>query len=130
MSGNTWVVRRPDRRRPPEQPSGEVLLEPPPEIPETVTGGGLTQILTYLPMIAGAGAMALMFTGGGTGNPIMMVASGLFAVSMVGMTIGQIGQRAPASASNAQRPAPRLLPLPLAGPQQVRKRAPSSSARR
>ncbi|MEU7853376.1 type VII secretion protein EccCa [Nonomuraea sp. NPDC049141] len=90
MSGNTWVVRRPERRRPPEQPSGEVLLEAPPEIPETVTGGGLTQVLTYLPMIAGAGAMALMFTGGGTGNPIMMVSSGLFAVSMVGMTMGQM----------------------------------------
>ncbi|WP_308250792.1 type VII secretion protein EccCa [Nonomuraea rhizosphaerae] len=90
MSGNTVVVRRPERRRPPEQPSGEVLLEPPPEIPETIPGGGLTQVLTYLPMLAGAGAMALMFTGGGTGNPIMMVSSGLFAISMVGMTLGQM----------------------------------------
>ena len=90
MSGNTVTVRRPERRTPPEQPSGEVLLEPPPEIPETITGGGMTQVLTYLPMIAGAGAMALMLTGGGTGNPIMMVSSGLFAVSMVGMSLGQM----------------------------------------
>ncbi|GAA1693478.1 type VII secretion protein EccC [Nonomuraea maheshkhaliensis] len=90
MSGSLIVVRRPERRRPPEPPAGEVLLEPPPEIPETVTGGGLTQLLTYLPMIAGAGAMALMFTGGSTGNPIMLVSSGLFAISMVGMGVGQL----------------------------------------
>ncbi|MFC7723033.1 type VII secretion protein EccCa [Nonomuraea recticatena] len=67
-----------------------MLFESPPEIPEAAAGGGLTQVLTYLPMLAGAGAMALMFTGGGTGNPLMMVSSGLFAVSMVGMTLGQM----------------------------------------
>ncbi|MFG1967756.1 type VII secretion protein EccCa [Nonomuraea fuscirosea] len=90
VSGSLIVVRRPERREPPESPAGEVLLEPPPEIPETVTGGGLTQLLTYLPMIAGAGAMALMFTGGSTGNPIMLVSSGLFAISMAGMSVGQL----------------------------------------
>ncbi|MEU6715409.1 type VII secretion protein EccCa [Nonomuraea sp. NPDC046802] len=90
MSGSLIVVRRPERRRPPEPPGGEILLESPPEIPETVTGGGMTQLLTYLPMIAGAGAMALMFTGGNTGNPLMLVSSGLFAVSMVGMSVGQM----------------------------------------
>ncbi|NUT42411.1 MAG: type VII secretion protein EccCa [Thermoactinospora sp.] len=84
------MVRRPERRNAPEPPSGEVLLESPPEIPETVTGGGLTQLLTYLPMIAGAGAMALMFTGGTANNPIMLVSSGLFAFSMIGMTVGQM----------------------------------------
>ncbi|MEV0823092.1 type VII secretion protein EccCa [Nonomuraea rubra] len=92
--GPVIVVRRPERRRPPEPPGGEVLLESPPEIPETVTGGGLTQLLTYLPMIAGAGAMALMFTGGSTGNPIMLVSGGLFAISMVGMSVGQLMRNA------------------------------------
>ncbi|WP_235029884.1 type VII secretion protein EccCa [Nonomuraea solani] len=94
MSGSLIVVRRPERRRPPEPPGGEVLLESPPEIPETVTGGGMSQLLTYLPMIAGAGAMALMFTGGNTSNPIMLVSSGLFAVSMVGMSVGQMMRNA------------------------------------
>ncbi|GAA3534065.1 type VII secretion protein EccC [Nonomuraea rosea] len=94
VSGSLIVVRRPERRRPPEPPGGEVLLEPPPEIPETVSGGGLTQLLTYLPMIAGAGAMALMFTGGNTNNPIMLVSSGLFAVSMIGMSLGQMTRNA------------------------------------
>ncbi|MFI9550144.1 type VII secretion protein EccCa [Nonomuraea endophytica] len=69
------------------------MLESPPEIPE-VQGQGFMLVLSYLPMVAGAAAMALMFTAGGNSNPIMYVASGLFAVSMVGMTIGQMGRQA------------------------------------
>jgi S-DNA-T family DNA segregation ATPase FtsK/SpoIIIE len=71
-------------------PRGEVLLESPPEIPETVSGG-FSAVLTYLPMVAGAGAMGLLFSGGG-GSPITYVASGMFALSMVGMMLGQIGR--------------------------------------
>ncbi|MFI7469645.1 type VII secretion protein EccCa [Nonomuraea sp. NPDC049646] len=70
------------------------MLESPPEIPE-VQGQGFMLVLTYLPMVAGAAAMALMFTAGGTNaSPVMYVASGLFAVSMVGMSIGQMGRQA------------------------------------
>ncbi|MGA5756850.1 type VII secretion protein EccCa [Nonomuraea bangladeshensis] len=87
------VVRRPERRPGPKPPRGEVLLESPPEIPE-VQPQGFTAVLTYLPMVAGAAAMALMFTAYGNANPIMYVASGLFALSMVGMSIGQIGRQA------------------------------------
>ena len=36
----------------------------------------------YLPMVAGGAAMGRMFAGGGGGNPIMYVASGMFALSM------------------------------------------------
>ncbi|TDC02126.1 type VII secretion protein EccCa [Nonomuraea longispora] len=88
------VVRRPERRPSPKPPRGEILLEPPPEIPE-VQSQGMMAVLTWLPMVAGAAAMGLMFTAGGTrANPIMYVASGLFAFSMVGMTLGQIGRQA------------------------------------
>ncbi|MFI6501412.1 type VII secretion protein EccCa [Nonomuraea typhae] len=87
------IVRRPERRPPPAPPRGEVLLESPPEIPE-VQGQGFMMVLTYLPMVAGAAAMGLMFTAGGQANPIMYVASGLFAFSMVGVTIGQMGRQA------------------------------------
>ncbi|MEV7009917.1 type VII secretion protein EccCa [Streptosporangium sp. NPDC051022] len=87
------VVRRPERRPPPKPPRGEILLESPPEIPE-VQPQGLTGMLTYLPMVAGAAAMGLMFTAGGGSSPIMYVASGLFAVSMMGMTAGQLGRQA------------------------------------
>ncbi|MFC4120080.1 type VII secretion protein EccCa [Nonomuraea zeae] len=69
------------------------MLESPPEIPE-VQGQGFMLVLAYLPMVAGAAAMALMFTAGGNANPIMYVASGLFAVSMVGMTVSQMGRQA------------------------------------
>ncbi|MEU6996975.1 type VII secretion protein EccCa [Nonomuraea sp. NPDC046570] len=85
------VVRRPERRPSPKAPRGEILLEAPPEIPE-VQPAGLTGMLTYVPMLAGAAAMGLMFTAGGNTNPIMYVASGLFAVSMLGMTLGQVGR--------------------------------------
>ncbi|TYB59794.1 type VII secretion protein EccCa [Nonomuraea sp. PA05] len=88
------VVRRPERRPSPKPPRGEILLESPPEIPE-VQSQGMMAALTYLPMVAGAAAMGLMFTANGTNaNPIMYVASGLFAFSMVGMTLGQIGRQA------------------------------------
>uniref|UniRef100_UPI00196550F7 type VII secretion protein EccCa n=1 Tax=Nonomuraea lactucae TaxID=2249762 RepID=UPI00196550F7 len=87
------IVRRPERRPSPKPPRGEILLESPPEIPE-VQGQGFMMVLTYLPMMAGGAAMALMFTSGGTGNPLMYVASGLFAFSMVGVTIGQMGRQA------------------------------------
>ncbi|MFI6791942.1 type VII secretion protein EccCa [Nonomuraea sp. NPDC050383] len=86
------IVRRPERRPPPKPPRGEVLLESPPEIPE-VQSQGFMGVLTYLPMVAGGAAMGLMFTAGGNGNPLMYVASGLFAFSMVGMTLGQMGRQ-------------------------------------
>ncbi|MEO3873645.1 type VII secretion protein EccCa [Nonomuraea sp. B12E4] len=86
------VVRRPERRPGPKPPRGEVLLESPPEIPE-VQSQGFSAVLTYLPMGAGAAAIGLMFTAGGNANPIMYVASGLFALSMVGMTLGQMGRQ-------------------------------------
>ncbi|MFC4115566.1 type VII secretion protein EccCa [Nonomuraea zeae] len=87
------VVRRPERRPSPQPPRGEILLESPPEIPE-VQPAGLMGILMYVPMLAGGAAMGLMFTAGGNSSPIMYVASGLFAVSMLGMTMGQFGRNA------------------------------------
>ncbi|MEV6982927.1 type VII secretion protein EccCa [Sphaerisporangium sp. NPDC051017] len=87
----TVVVRRPERRPPPVPPRGEILLESPPEIPET-TSGGFGQILTFMPMVAGGAAMGLMFTAGAGGSPIMYVASGMFALSMVGMSLSQLGR--------------------------------------
>ncbi|MFC9976314.1 type VII secretion protein EccCa [Spirillospora sp. NPDC127200] len=89
------LLRRPERRPPPQLPEGEIVLEPPPEIPETVNQG-FANALMYLPMAASGGAMGLMFMGGaggaGGGNPIMWVAGGLFVLSMVGMGFGHMGQ--------------------------------------
>ncbi|MFC4052816.1 type VII secretion protein EccCa [Actinomadura syzygii] len=91
------LVRRPERRPPPRLPEGELMLEPPPEIPEAVRQS-FTNALMYLPMAASGAAMGLMFMGGsggaGKGNPIMWVAGGLFMLSMVGMGFGHMGQGA------------------------------------
>jgi S-DNA-T family DNA segregation ATPase FtsK/SpoIIIE len=84
------VFRRPARRRPPPLPSGELLLEAPPELPESV-GGGFSMALIYLPMLAGGAAMAFMFMGTGA-QPITIVAGAMYGVSMAGMMIGQISR--------------------------------------
>ncbi len=79
----TVVVRRPPRRSSPDLPSGEVILEAPPEIPKA-TGRQLMQSLMMVPMMAGSGAMALMFTGNASG-PLRYVVGGLFGMSALGM---------------------------------------------
>jgi len=89
---STVVFRRQARRPAPELPRGEVLLESPPELPESVSSG-FGAAMTYLPMAAGAGAMALMFMGRG-GGPLQMVTGGMFAVSMLGMLGPQLGRGA------------------------------------
>ncbi|MEI4281356.1 type VII secretion protein EccCa [Klenkia terrae] len=59
------------------------MLDPPPELP-TEGGRKWSQMLMVLPMLAGAGAMALLFTSG-RGGPLGYVAGGLFGVSALGM---------------------------------------------
>mgnify|MGYP001340471757 CR=1 FL=1 len=88
---STVVVRRKERRRPPEMPRGEILLESPPELPEVITDG-FRNVLTFLPMAAGGGGMAFMFLNPNS-NPIQMVAGGMMGLSMFGMMFNQIGQR-------------------------------------
>jgi ESX secretion system protein EccC len=77
------IVKRPPRRPAPVLPTGEVLLDPPPEVPNA-TGKGWTRVLTILPMAAGAGAMGLMM-GVQRGGPITYVAGGMYGVSILGM---------------------------------------------
>ncbi|MGI8679367.1 MAG: type VII secretion protein EccCa [Jatrophihabitans sp.] len=89
----TDLFRRPARRSGPVEPRGEIVLESPPELPESVSGGGAGQMLTYLPMIAGAGATGLLVTGS-HGSPITYLASGMMALSMVGMAFGGVGRGA------------------------------------
>ncbi|MBX6357383.1 MAG: type VII secretion protein EccCa [Micromonosporaceae bacterium] len=77
------IVRRPPRRAAPPLPTGEVVLEPPPEVP---SGSGKTwsRMLMVLPMAAGAGAMGLMM-GVQRGGPLTYVAGGMYGVSILGM---------------------------------------------
>ncbi|WP_115945012.1 type VII secretion protein EccCa [Amycolatopsis thermalba] len=82
----TVVVRRPVRRPAPEQPSGELILDAPPEIPRPA-GRQWTQVLMVIPMIAMMAAMMLLFTGSfGRGSGVLrLVVFGLFGVGMLGM---------------------------------------------
>lgn len=92
----TQVFKRPARKQPPREPRGEIVLESPPELPETVAGGGAGQALMMLPMMAGAGGMGLMMVargGGGGSNPIMIVAMGMMGVAFGGMMLGSMGRQ-------------------------------------
>ncbi|MGC7097358.1 type VII secretion protein EccCa [Amycolatopsis lurida] len=82
----TVVVRRPVRRPAPEQPSGELILDAPPEIPQP-GGRQWTQVLMVIPMIAMMAAMMLMFSGsfGADAGVLRLVVMGLFGVGMLGM---------------------------------------------
>ena len=90
---STELFRRPARQPPPPQPHGEFVLESPPELPETTSGGNGAQLLMYLPMLGAAGSTAFLTVGGGHGgNPATYVASGMMGLSMVGMAAGGMGR--------------------------------------
>jgi DNA segregation ATPase FtsK/SpoIIIE, S-DNA-T family len=83
----TVVVRRPLRRPAPEMPSGELVLEAPPEIPAPA-GRQWTQVLMVLPMILMMAAMVLLFSGSFTqsgSSTLRYVVFGLFGVAMLAM---------------------------------------------
>ncbi|MFD2467652.1 type VII secretion protein EccCa [Amycolatopsis silviterrae] len=82
----TVVVRRPIRRPAPEMPSGELVLDAPPELP-AAPGRGWAQVLMVLPMVAMMAAMVLMFSGTGSSGTIRYVVLGLFGVAIVGMLV-------------------------------------------
>jgi S-DNA-T family DNA segregation ATPase FtsK/SpoIIIE len=87
---STVVFRRPPRQAAPPLPRGELMLESPPELPEQLPRG-FGQMLMFLPMLAGVGAMAFMYSGG-QNNTRMMVTGALFGVSMLGMAVTQFTQ--------------------------------------
>jgi S-DNA-T family DNA segregation ATPase FtsK/SpoIIIE len=84
--------RGPNRRPGPQPPRGEFLLEPPPELSETQSGG-IGQYLMYLPMIGGAGAMVFMYSGPGA-TPLTYAASAMYGLSSFGMIAAQFGRGA------------------------------------
>ena len=81
----TVIVKRPTRRPSPELPSGELLLEAPPEIP-VPAGRQWTQALMMLPMVAMMGAMLLTFSSS-MNSSLRLVVYGLFGAAMVGMVV-------------------------------------------
>jgi DNA segregation ATPase FtsK/SpoIIIE, S-DNA-T family len=89
----TKLFRRPPRKRGPQAPRGDILLESPPDMPDPQPRS-IGQMLMVLPMMCGAFAMALMFSrrgGSGGSDPTMYVIGALFGVSMLGMMVMNIG---------------------------------------
>jgi S-DNA-T family DNA segregation ATPase FtsK/SpoIIIE len=84
------IVRRQERRAAPEMPAGEIVLQPPPEIPEVVSDG-LQQMMTYLPMLAMTFGMVAMMSGSGSGS-LRWVGGGAMGLGMGGMALSQLGR--------------------------------------
>jgi ESX secretion system protein EccC len=84
------MVRRGERRKAPEMPRGEVLLESPPELPEVVSDG-FQQMLMVLPMLAMGGGMAFALVGPHSGMQ-QYLGGGAMAVGMSGMMLTQVGR--------------------------------------
>src|SRR5262245_13257000 len=80
------AVKRAPRRFAPPLPSGELILEPPPAIPEP-TGARWQQWLSVLPMLAGTLATAMMFGGREGASPYTYVVGGVFGLSTLGMLV-------------------------------------------
>src|SRR5262249_12978024 len=85
---STVVVRRSDQPAPPEIPSGEVMLESRPEIPE-VTSDGFQQPLMSLPMLAMSAGMIASMAGG---SSVQYIGGGAMAIGMGGMMVGQMSR--------------------------------------
>ncbi|MFD3718217.1 type VII secretion protein EccCa [Streptomyces sp. NPDC058674] len=79
------VVKRPPRSLPAEVPSGELLLEGPPELPRGQQEGMLMQLLPML----GMGSSAVFFFMPG-GMPMMKIMGALMVASTLAMVIAQV----------------------------------------
>jgi S-DNA-T family DNA segregation ATPase FtsK/SpoIIIE len=86
---STVVIKRAARRPAPEIPTGELAVDPPPEIPQAV-GGRWQQAMMVLPMLGGSVAMAMMMGRGG-GGAFSYVVGGLFGISSLAMLATSFG---------------------------------------
>jgi S-DNA-T family DNA segregation ATPase FtsK/SpoIIIE len=86
---STTVIRRSARRPAPDVPTGEITVEPPPEIPQE-TGRRWQQAIMVLPMLGGSVAMAMMM-GQGRSGPFSYVVGGLFGISSLAMLATSFG---------------------------------------
>ncbi|MET9955482.1 type VII secretion protein EccCa [Streptomyces sp. NPDC006339] len=77
------VVKRPPRSLPPEVPSEELVLEPPPELPRGQQESALMQLL---PMLGMGSSVVFFFM---TPSPIMRIMGTLMLASTIGMAIAQ-----------------------------------------
>ncbi|MEU2388892.1 type VII secretion protein EccCa [Streptomyces sp. NPDC012461] len=78
------VVKRPPRALPPEVPSGEVVVQPPPELPRDHRESVLMQLLPTLGM---GGSVVFFFT---SGQPFMRIMGMVMIASTIAMSIAMV----------------------------------------
>ena len=78
-------TRRERRAAVPDTPTGEILLQSPPLLPKGSNSGAM-QMLFFLPMMLGMGAMSFIYIGR-SGGAMTYIFGALFASSMLGMII-------------------------------------------
>jgi S-DNA-T family DNA segregation ATPase FtsK/SpoIIIE len=84
-SSPTPPARRERRAAVPETPTGEILLQSPPLLPKGSNSGAM-QMLFFLPMMLGMGAMSFIYIGR-SGGAMTYIFGALFVSSMLGMII-------------------------------------------
>ncbi|MGW8986221.1 type VII secretion protein EccCa [Streptomyces parvus] len=82
----TTTFRRPARAQHPTVPSGEVVLKPPPQLPQPDQNNNVW--LTALPALSGLGSVLYMLTMGR--GPIGYIVGTMFLVSSVAMVVGSL----------------------------------------
>ncbi|UWZ37210.1 type VII secretion protein EccCa [Dactylosporangium roseum] len=93
---STTVVNRSSRRPAPEIPSGELLVQAPPETPQ-VPSTRWQQLVQVVPMLTGTIATALLFAGR-DGGAYSYVIGAIFGFSTLGMLLTSTGSGAPRKA--------------------------------
>ncbi|MEV5976748.1 type VII secretion protein EccCa [Streptomyces sp. NPDC052114] len=80
------VIKRPPRSLPPEVPSDELQLAPPPELPRGQQEGVLMQVLPTL----GMGSSVVFFFASPNAHPFMRIMGVVMLVSTVAMVVAQV----------------------------------------
>ncbi|MGI5247394.1 type VII secretion protein EccCb [Dactylosporangium sp. CA-139066] len=87
---STVIRTRASRRAEPEYPAGELVLDAPPVLPAS-PARSWPLLLTVVPLLVGAGSMALLFAGQPIG-PLVYLTGGLFLLSVVGVLAVMFGR--------------------------------------
>ncbi|MDG4825055.1 type VII secretion protein EccCa [Asanoa sp. WMMD1127] len=83
------TIRRPPRRSGPAMPSGEILLESPPKLPQETPDSAL--LMTMLPSIVALAGVAVIFAIPASGG-VTYVAGALVGIAALGQLVNQMGR--------------------------------------
>jgi S-DNA-T family DNA segregation ATPase FtsK/SpoIIIE len=88
----TTTLRGGQRLDEPEMPTGQIVLQPPPELQENEGASGV--LMNAIPMLGSLGSIVLVATMGGSGNKTRsFLAAGMFLFATLGFIIVQIDRQ-------------------------------------